>query len=142
MKTRKLYMLFHLYVVSCVVLILHNNGLLRSPSTSINLHIRSKYDKRLTGNDIPLLKWDYNEFPNLINSRFQKIKYKYWWPGFWPPWMLLLVKYNLQTFSILLLLFIVRFSQVTCVSQWSGDIIISLKYFYHWMIWEFNTFWR
>ena len=32
MKTRKLCMLFHLYVAFCVVLILHYNGLLRSPS--------------------------------------------------------------------------------------------------------------
>ena len=34
MKTRKLYIPFRLYVVSCVVLVLHNNGLLRFPSAS------------------------------------------------------------------------------------------------------------
>ena len=34
MKTRKLYRLFHLYIVSFIVLILHYNGLPRSPSVS------------------------------------------------------------------------------------------------------------
>ena len=34
MKTIKLYMLFRLNIVTCVVLIPHYNGLLRSPSTS------------------------------------------------------------------------------------------------------------
>ena len=34
MITRKLYMLFHLYVVSSVVFMLHYNGMLRSPPAS------------------------------------------------------------------------------------------------------------
>ena len=34
MKTRNLYLLFHLYIVCCIILILHYNGLLRSPSAS------------------------------------------------------------------------------------------------------------
>ena len=34
MNAIKLFMLFHLYVVTCVVLILHYNGLLRSTSAS------------------------------------------------------------------------------------------------------------
>ena len=32
MKTRKMYMLFRLRIVSCIVLIFHYNGLLRSPN--------------------------------------------------------------------------------------------------------------
>ena len=38
----KLYMLFRLNVVSCVVLIPHYNGLLKIP---VNLQIQSKFDK-------------------------------------------------------------------------------------------------
>ena len=50
MKTRKLYMLFRLCVVSCVVLILHYNGLLRSLSTS-------RFNQRLTKSN-----WKWHTF--------------------------------------------------------------------------------
>ena len=79
---RKLYMPSRLYIVSCNILILHYNGLLRSPSAP-------RFDQSIIKGNWKWhtfievrLKWIFipywNEFPYLINLGNQKVKCKHW----------------------------------------------------------------